>query len=114
MKKVVKLNQNREFTKLYKRGKSLVSPVIVTYVFKNHKKQTRIGITATKKIGGAVVRNRCKRVIRAAYNELPQFHNCGYDIVFVARVRTSKVKMQQVKQDMQQQLQKLVVAQPSN
>lgn len=100
MKKFAVLNQNRDFTRLYKRGKSQVSPALVTYVMKNRYGETRIGITATKKIGGAVERNRCKRIIRAAFTELPQYHKCGYDIVFVARVKTNQVKMQQVQKYM--------------
>ena len=41
-----------------------VSPVVVTYVLKNRAGTVRVGITTSKKIGGAVQRNRARRVIR--------------------------------------------------
>ncbi len=104
MIKVEALNENRDFARLYKRGKNMVHPLLVTYVQKNRFKKTRIGITATKKVGNAVERNRCKRVITAAFRELSCYHDCGYDIVFVARVRTKTVKMQKVKAAMEQHL----------
>lgn len=46
----------------------------------------RVGFTATRKIGGAVVRNRAKRRLRAAAQALlPQHGRPGYDYVLIAR-----------------------------
>ena len=46
----------------------------------------RVGFTATRKIGGAVVRNRCKRRLREAARQLLPLHGApGHDYVFVAR-----------------------------
>jgi ribonuclease P protein component len=46
----------------------------------------RLGFTATKRIGGAVVRNRAKRRLREAARRLvPQFGKPGHDYVFIAR-----------------------------
>jgi ribonuclease P protein component len=46
----------------------------------------RVGFTATKKLGGAVVRNRCKRRLReAARLILPELGESGQDYVFIAR-----------------------------
>lgn len=86
MKNTLKLN--REFLRLYKKGKSQVSPLLVTYVMPNRLGRARIGITASTKIGGAVQRNRARRVIRAAWQELSKTTPGGWDIVFVARTRT--------------------------
>lgn len=49
----------------------------------------RVGFTATKKIGNAVVRNRVKRRLReAARNLLPDLGRPGHDYVFIARAGT--------------------------
>ena len=90
------LNENRDFMRLYRRGKNQVHPLLVTYCQKNRGKNLRVGITATKKVGNAVRRNRAKRVIRAAYRQLEPDLPGGWDLVFVARSRTPDVKMQQI------------------
>lgn len=82
------LRLNKEFRRAYGRGKSFVSPFLVTYVVPNRLGCVRIGITAGKKIGGAVVRNRAKRVIMAAFLSCREQLSGGADIVFVARQRT--------------------------
>lgn len=101
------LKQNKDFRRLYYRGKSKASSCIVTYVMKNHSGETVYGITTGKKIGNAVKRNRARRLIRAAFSELEHRLNNSYDIVFVARTRTSQVKMQEVKAQMEEQLKAL-------
>lgn len=82
------LNTNKDFRTLYYRGKSQAHPVLVTYVRKNRLGYPRVGITTGKKIGNAVQRNRCRRIIREAYRELAPRVAGGWDLVFVARTRT--------------------------
>ena len=69
----------------------------------------RYGITTSKKIGCAVERNRAKRVIRSAFSQLEDRLNGNYDIVFIARTKTSKVKMRQVLEQMEKQFKALGV-----
>ena len=57
--------KNREFSRVYSRGKAYVHPQLVLYVLKTRRKITRVGFTATKKVGNAVTRNRARRVMRA-------------------------------------------------
>ena len=102
------LKENKDFRRLYYKGKSRASSCIVTYVAKSSTKG-RIGITASKKIGCAVERNRAKRVIRAAFSQLEGRINGSYDFVFVARTKTSKVKMQKVLEQMEQHFKALGV-----
>lgn len=88
--KIISLNKNKSFRYVYGKGKSLVSPVVVTYVVKNKLNINRLGITTSKKVGNAVKRNRAKRIIKAAYNVCKDNIKIGYDIVFVARARTAE------------------------
>lgn len=83
---------NKEFRRLYGRGKCLVLPQIVIYYKRNHLPYCRVGISVSKKLGCAVKRNRAKRVMLAAFRQiLPQLPQ-GYDFVFAGRVKTTKVK----------------------
>jgi len=103
------LNQNKDFKTLYYRGKSQVHPLLVTYVRKNRRNETRVGLTVSKKIGTAVKRSRCRRMLRAAYRHLLCDVRDGYDIVFVARTRTAFVKSGEVERAMRAHLKALGV-----
>ena len=73
------LTKNKEFSRIYARGKSYVHPNLVLYVAKNRLGYTRIGLTATKKVGHAVQRNRARRIMRAALSEHLSQNIGGYD-----------------------------------
>ena len=105
MEKMVALCRNNDFRRLYARGKSFVSPVVVVYTLKNRTGQVRVGITTSKKIGNAVQRNRPRRVIREAYRGLASRVRPGVDLVFVARGKTPYVKSTDVARHMERQLQ---------
>lgn len=100
------LKENKDFRRLYYRGKSFADANLVTYAQKSGRGYCRVGITTSKKIGGAVQRNRARRVIRAAYAGLEGRVEGSYDFVFVARSRTTSVKMQAVQKSMLAQLKK--------
>lgn len=64
-----------------------------------------LGFTATKKIGGAVIRNRAKRRMRAAAAALLPVHGLlGVDYVFIARKDTAEVAWQRLLDDMEKAL----------
>ncbi len=93
------LTRNGEFTRAYQRGKSYVHTHMVLYVNKNRYNKMRVGLTATKKIGKACVRNRAKRVMRAALNNVltqDLIQTKGIDIVLVSRAVTPKLKSTQI------------------
>lgn len=108
------LKENKDFKRLYYRGKSQASSCLVTYAMKNKGNGCRYGITASKKTGKAVERNRSRRVIRAAFSQLEGRVNGNWDFVFVARGKTSSVKMQRVYSQMEKQLKALGVIDESN
>lgn len=100
------LRRNNDFQRAYKRGKSSVHPQVVVYVNKNRVGHTRVGITASKKVGNAVTRNRARRVIVNALRQvMPQ--NAGpYDIVLVARGQTPTLKSWRLEPTLRKLLQK--------
>ena len=75
------------FSKIFKHGKYASNDCLTVYVLKNYNKNaaSKLGVSASPKNGGAVQRNRAKRVIREAfarvYHRLPP----GYLIVAMAR-----------------------------
>lgn len=85
MKRVNKLKQNWEFRRLYSRGKCVATAYFVMYFIKGRPGKVRLGITAGKKIGSAVKRNRAKRVLTAAFDNCMPDIKSGFDFCLVAR-----------------------------
>ncbi len=104
MAKYAVIKQNFEFRRAYNKGKCFVSPYLVTYCFKKKYGGIKIGITSGKKIGKAVVRNRCRRVIREAFRSLYGNTRGNWDIVFVARTATVYKKSTEIAVIMKKQL----------
>lgn len=96
MAEYLTLKRNGDFRRAYAIGKCLRDPALVIYIVKNRAGCRRLGITAGKKIGGAVERNRARRIIKAAFCELAGELPDNFDFVFVARTRTCKMKSTQI------------------
>ena len=101
---IVTIKENKDFRRIYAKGKSYASGILVTYVIRNRTRDVRIGITTSKKIGKAVLRNRSRRIIREAFRELADSVKPGYDIVFVARAKTPFVKSYDILRSMKKEL----------
>jgi ribonuclease P protein component len=94
------LKKNHEFRRLYAKGKSAVSPILVLYCRKNGQRVNRIGITAGKKVGNAVQRNRIRRRLKECYRTNEARFSVGYDLILVARVRIGSASYQQIEGQM--------------
>ena len=100
------LKLNHIFRRLYRKGSSAANGYLVLYCRKNGSRQNRIGLTVSAKLGHAVVRNRARRVMRAALAaHLPE--NVGsVDIVLVARAQTARLKSTQLEKTLSKLLAK--------
>ena len=87
MKKTVTIKENHVFRRMYSKGRSAVTPMVVVYCRKNGLAHNRLGVTVSTKLGGAVVRNRARRRLRELYRLAQPNMRQGYDIVLVARSR---------------------------
>ena len=90
--KTLSIKRNNDFLRIYRRGKSVADAHVICYVFPNRQGKVRLGLTTSKKIGNAVRRNRARRVLRAAFREVYPMIKPGFDIILVARTKTTFTK----------------------
>ena len=86
MKYSTSLKLNHIFRRLY-RTSGVADGLLVLYARKNRTDGNRVGITVSKKLGKAHVRNRTRRRIREVYRLNEEKFQPGWDIVVVARTR---------------------------
>ncbi|HKL11437.1 MAG TPA: ribonuclease P protein component [Clostridia bacterium] len=101
-----KLRKSKEFKEIYSKGKSVGSRYIVLFYRKNRSDETRIGFTASKKVGNSVKRNRARRLMKEAYRHIEPSIMEGYDIVAIARVTVNEADYKGVKESFLKALQR--------
>ena len=79
------LKKNRDFKTVYSNGKSRANKYLVMYVMDSGREDTRIGISASKKVVNSVVRHRFARLVRESFRLNKDILEEGKDIIVVAR-----------------------------
>ncbi len=106
MQRQFRLTRSTDFKRVRRDGKSYAHPLLVLIATENQLATTRVGVAAGKSVGNAVKRNRAKRLVRAAAQELYRQIESGYDLVLIARSPIIQVKVPQVRTALQELLQR--------
>ena len=115
------LCENHLFGKAYSKGKRVVTSALAVYVLpdyaakrlaKEHPDKTvmnRIGLTTSTKLGGAVVRSRCRRIMREGLSAIEKEKKLkrGFLIVIAARSTATKLKSTDIKRELDSAFTKL-------
>ena len=115
------IRENHLYQKAYHKGDRFVGKLVAVFVLRDHaarrlmlahpqrKYVNRIGLAVTKKTGGAVARNRAKRVIRAGWQAVERDGRIrtGYLVVLSARPGIVDAKSQDVERELRYALNKL-------
>ncbi len=103
--KIYSLKENHLFSKAYKNGKKAGGKYVCVYLLPDYhaarlqranpqkSRINRIGLTAAKKLGGAVVRNRTKRMMREAYYRLLKTYEIQTGKIIVIAARSAAVNV---------------------
>jgi ribonuclease P protein component len=79
-----RIRHKNDFKRIYEQGKKIRSASFVLYIAQDSQRQERrLGITARKKLGNAVTRNRCKRRVRELFRRNKEIFPPGSDVVVV-------------------------------
>ncbi len=96
-----RLTRKNDFTRVYEQGKKSVSFSFILYTYiQSERLYRRLGITASRKVGNAVVRNRCKRVVREVFRRNKELFPQGADIVVVVRQNMVKKQYSEVLEEL--------------
>lgn len=112
--KFTAIRENHLYSKAYTKGKRAVTSALAVYVLPDYAAKrlanahpqkrvvNRIGLTASTKLGGAVVRSRVRRILREGLRALEKEKElkCGYLIVIAARTAATKLKSNDIKRNL--------------
>lgn len=86
MHKSLRLRNRADFSRVYRHGKSFANHQFVVYWFtRKEVEQFRLGVSVSKKVGNAVVRNRMRRLVKEIVRHQAADIASGLDIVFIVR-----------------------------
>ena len=100
------LRYKKDFNKLYKKGKSSGDKYIVVFHIANDFSYSRKAFLASKKVGGAVARNRARRLMKESFREVENDIKSGRDILFIARNSIKDASCKEVEKSMRKALSK--------
>lgn len=81
-----RLRENREFRRVFQRGRSVATGRLVLYWCDNRIGTFRVGFSVSRKVGNAVTRNRLKRLLRECFRKREdELRNVSTDFVVIAR-----------------------------
>ena len=89
----LRLKEKYRFQAVYRRGRSWANPEMAVHVLARPGSGTQFGFVVGKKIGGAVQRNRVRRLLREACRALAPHVPGGVDVVIVSRAAAAEASL---------------------
>lgn len=97
MKRDFRLTRSTDFKRVRNFGKSFAHPLVVLVTLPLSEGGLRVGVVAGRALGGAVQRNRAKRLLRESMRKLLPGLKVGWDLILIARQPLLNASLEQIK-----------------
>jgi ribonuclease P protein component len=87
-----KLSNDIEFKRVFYKGKKREGKYLRIFILKNHYNYNRLGVVIKKEVGIAVKRNKIKRQLKEAFQQMDKQFIQGYDIIIFVKKNAVKLK----------------------
>jgi ribonuclease P protein component len=95
MRRQLRLRRRAEFDAVFERRRTWANNLLVLRNSPNQMEHNRYGFVTSKRLGGAVIRNRVRRRLREVVRTLPV--SGGWDVVISAKVPAARSNFQELK-----------------
>jgi ribonuclease P protein component len=106
-KKSDRILKRADFKRLWKTGRKAYGDFFILHYTQNSLGKTRLGVTVSKKVGCAVVRNRIKRLIREYYRKRTPVPSVAYDINVIAKAGVTDLSSEEIHQTLERSFLKI-------
>jgi ribonuclease P protein component len=95
-----RIRKHKIYQLLFRKGRRIALPHFVIYYSVNDSGPSRLGTTVSRKVGNAVVRNRCKRQLKEFFRCIRYLLKSSLDLSILARPGAAELTSQQIRQEL--------------